>query len=185
MAVDTATTIGSVSIQGNAYPVYGTQDRAEEYFAARLGATNWSGAAFIDKGKALVTARRRIDRESFLGEKTVATQLPAFPRGGDTDIPLNVEFAQYELALILLGDATQFERADQSSNIKRVQAGTAAVEFFSPTISIDTTIFPDHIHDLLAPFLASSTDLLTNVASGNNNPNNIIGFGGFGITDGW
>ena len=185
MAVDTPAAIGSVVIRGNSFPIYGSQPRADEYFSARLGAENWTSAQFIEKSQGLVTARRRIDREPFRGAKTVASQLAAFPRDGETTIPLPVEFAQYEFALILLGDVTQYEQASTASNVKRLKAGTAEIEFFSGLTPAESTIFPDHIHDLLLPYLQSSVSLLAPIASGTNNPDNIVPFGSFGLADGW
>jgi hypothetical protein len=37
MALDTALAVGSVSIQGNSYSIYGTLSWAREYFAAKIG----------------------------------------------------------------------------------------------------------------------------------------------------
>lgn len=122
---------------------------------------------------ALVSAFRMIERQVYEGEQTVAppTQTASFPRTGLTDaygaevddatVPQQVEDAQCELAIALLGNAAGASAGagGPSSNIKSLGAGSARIEYFRPNASTwGTGRFPVPVMDLLAPFLSSSAD---------------------------
>lgn len=83
---------------------YGTVEDGDEYFAQRLRSTTWTGAEDADKLKALKEATQRIDLLAFKGSKTDEDQGLQMPRDGDEDVPVQVEQATYELALVLLDD---------------------------------------------------------------------------------
>ena len=154
--------MGQVTIGGTTFEIYGTRTAAINYMKARLGADAWNSASSSDKDRALVSATRKIDRENWIGDKTAPApgQPLEFPRTGLIDkdgvavgsvnVPLLVEEANYELALVLLDDATKQDSGDTSSNTKRVKAGSAEVEFFRQTAG---HAFPDIIQDLIGLWL--------------------------------
>lgn len=167
MAINAPVIVGSVNINGNDYPIYGTYDRALEYLAGRLDTATFDDAEQDDQNKSLVMARRWIDRQSLGGTLTSSSQITAFPRSGlidkegnslaDDVVPLGVEFAQYEMALLLLGDPTQFAKSNTQDNTKRLKAGEAEIEFFRSLDVASPLLFPEHILALLLPFLSSSS----------------------------
>ena len=102
--------------------MYGTLDEANTYFATRLHTTAWDHASSTQKTNALYQGAEIIDSLNFKGCKaTVYTALEAdiyatqvtlraaeaaqeleFPRDADTEIPLAIEKACYEIAYSLL-----------------------------------------------------------------------------------
>lgn len=83
-------------------PIYGTIERADNYFALLLHGMRWSDTPRDRKLMALVSATKRIDTLNFYGSKAVADQPLQFPRGTDTLVPVAIEEATYEVALALL-----------------------------------------------------------------------------------
>lgn len=93
-------------------PNYITCARGQEIADERLNVDAWDeaveadgsdfGAAGTQCYKAIAMATRIIDRLRYRGSKTVATQENQFPRGDDTSIPTDVEYACFEIALALL-----------------------------------------------------------------------------------
>lgn len=170
MALDSTITIG-----GNTYHVYAlTADPvadADAYLAARIGST-WSTATTLQKQQALISAARMLDRAVFWsGVKSDAAQDLQWPRDGASDactgepvpdgtIPDEIALAEFELANILFVDATAQDSPGTGSNVKRVAAGSASVEFFSPTTDtpIDTRL-PTPVNDLVACLFATTEGL--------------------------
>jgi hypothetical protein len=83
-------------------PIYGTLEKANNYFSSMLEGQRWTYADHVRKVQALVSATKRIDRLSFVGDMASANQPLQFPRGTDTIVPVDIEQACYELALTLL-----------------------------------------------------------------------------------
>ena len=111
---------------------YGTLADANSYFDARLHSESWSESAPFDRPKALTEATRIIDDLNYKGVKNAvwlimyqpgtekeelklgnaptrdeiiaadATQPMEFPRGKDTTVPNEIEWACYEIAMALL-----------------------------------------------------------------------------------
>lgn len=91
------------------YEHYGDTTGGDEYFATRLRSGPWDDASEADQIKALYEATRAIDRLAFKGFKTDADQVLSFPRSyveGTlvTEVPTEVLWATYELALCLLDE---------------------------------------------------------------------------------
>jgi len=78
---------------------YGTLTEADEYFGQRLNVQSWDLATNNDRTKSLFMATRAIDRLNFAGEKYLSTQELQFPRGDDTEVPVEIRLAAYECAL--------------------------------------------------------------------------------------
>lgn len=186
MTINTEVVVGSVDIQGNSFPIYGTFDRATEYLSATIQGQTFSSAGFETRLQSLVMSRRFIDRQRYAGSPSVSGQFTAFPRDGSTTVPLAVEFAQYELALVLLADPDRFTRSDNGSNEKRLRAGPVEIEYFSSTLagsggSGSPKVFPDHVQDLLSPYFDVSSSLAT-FAGGVGNESSIICVDEYGLT---
>lgn len=105
-----------MAIDPNSY--YGTVADADTYFANRLHETDWAIATPENKEKALLAATGDIERLSFVGVKSTVfdlleenptptdaelkaaydAQLLEWPRDDGDTVPLNVEYACYEIA---------------------------------------------------------------------------------------
>ena len=107
---------------------YGTITEADTYFSERLHSESWDDASTIDKTKALKQSTKIIDQLNYKGVKAAvydvlydadnellspvpteteilaaaATQELEFPRGADSDVPITIEYAAYEIAFSLL-----------------------------------------------------------------------------------
>jgi len=168
--------MGTVSIGSDTFDIYGTEAGAKSYLAGRLGVSAWTDADSNDKRRALVEATRWLDRANWQGLKTdlVTPQALEFPRTGLTDkdgqsvdsatVPLDVEYACYELAVVLLDDAAKPDSPDGGSNVKRAKAGPAEVEFFVGTQG-DFPRFPTRAHELIRSFLEGASTLAAPWAS--------------------
>ena len=117
--------------------------------------TTWAALTNAQKSIYLVAATNRLDLLSWRGAKAGGpSQVNAFPRTGltykdgtpvtDTDVPQEVEDATILLAGSIAIDAALADSGTSGSNIKRVKAGSAEVEFFVPISGLpiqDKTVF--------------------------------------------
>ena len=170
MALDAPVVVGAVSIAGVDYPIYGTQARATEYHRGGLDGATFTSAGFSDQQKSLVTAKRWLDRQNW---KT------GFPVPSDGLVPLGIEFAQYELASVLIDDPTAFTQRSTGSNERVLQAGSARIEFFSRTDGGGGPfggegVFPPQALDLLKPYLASKSSIITPIAGGTGRASSVL-----------
>lgn len=99
-AVVTVSSSGT-SISGT-FEYYGTLAAAESYFDYRLNSDVWDDAIVKDREKALIAATRAIDKLNYANDKYDSTQNLQFPRGDDTTVPVEIEYACYEIAIKLL-----------------------------------------------------------------------------------
>lgn len=103
---------------------YGTVEEGNEYFAARLHSKGWSRANADRRQKALVEATSLIEGLNYKGHKHAvyellqvnpladadeiadaeASQPLQFPRGPDTEVPLDIRQAVYLIADALLNN---------------------------------------------------------------------------------
>lgn len=176
--------VATVTIAGNNYSVYGLTSApvtdATTYFGGRLGAsaTAWNAATADNRARALVTAAGWMDRAvTWSGEPSVDGQPLAWPREGATcngeavagspSVPDAVVYAEFELAGLILRDAAIAEGSGTGSNVRRAKAGSAEVEFFTPTIgSASDTRLPQVAHDLVKCLFGSVGDIGAPYVSG-------------------
>jgi hypothetical protein len=166
-------TVSTLTIGSNTYSVYAlTADPvndANDYFSARLGSDAWTDASTANKKRALVSAVRFLDRAvTWSGEQTdtVTPQPLQWPRDGaacsgvavaDGTTPDAFANAEFEQALIFLDDATEQSSTGTGSNVKRVKAGSAEVEFFTGTAGTGSeTRLPTVVNDLVGCYIESS-----------------------------
>lgn len=91
-----------VFVTNNQY--YGSLDDATSYFSTKLNSEVWGFSENNQKIAALTEATIRIDRLNFHGQKTATDQAHEFPRYDNLDIPQEINYAAYEIALKLLDD---------------------------------------------------------------------------------
>lgn len=153
---------------------YISRANATLYFEGALHGASWVAATDTVKDQALVTATRMLDRQRWQGSKYDSEQALAWPRSGVTDregnsidetaVPQDILDATCELALSLIIDSDVQNSSSSSQNIKRVQAGSASVEYFRPTFG---GRFPTIVQELVGYLLSSSAaGLLEPWASG-------------------
>lgn len=147
---------------------YVTNAEADAYLEDAVNGGPWAFLSEEDQDRALITAFRLLQKQSWAGSKTDPDQVAAFPRAGvtcngeavdETEVPPAVEDAQIELALALTQDPTLVTAANTGSNTKRLQAGSASIEFFNSTdgsSGITASRFPPQVQELLNCFLAGS-----------------------------
>jgi hypothetical protein len=116
---------------------YITESDADAYFATqKLFADAWDDATSAKKVIALQMATSLMEQLAYSGEVTTEGQELQFPRGGDTDIPLDIQYACAENAYSLL-DGVDVEY--EYDNLRRVSQGFANVRS-----SHDTAMLPEH-----------------------------------------
>lgn len=168
-------TISTITINSIDYIAYASVAQADAYLAVDpTRSAAWAALTTDQKGANLVAATRRLDQLNWTGEKTVSTQINEWPRTGatcdgtvfasTTEVPQEVEDATILKAGSIALDATNANVNTSGSNIKRVQAGTAEVEFFQPTTGValqDQTAFA-----IVNCYLAASSAGLSGSATG-------------------
>lgn len=123
---------------------YATVAEGDTYFDERLNSAAWTGASVTTdtKERALIMATRRLDQETYAGNKTTTAQALEWPReyvvdkdGEEYDsatIPTFVKEATFEMALRLLNDATTDTFADTGlEEFRRAKVGEMEVERYA------------------------------------------------------
>lgn len=104
---------------GSTVPMYGSIEKADNYFSQMLEGQRWMSTDRLRKSQALISATRRIDRLNFMGCKHDVLQPLQFPRGTDTLVPVDIEQACFELAQELLkGVDPNTERDNQLATVQ-------------------------------------------------------------------
>jgi hypothetical protein len=142
-------TIATVSVNGNDYQVYADLEFADEYLGGDVArADNWEALdEDPDQGRALVTATRLLQRQSW------RDGVPSLD-----DPPLIVQQATALLAADISAKPALGDSGSTGSNVKSVGAGSAKVEFFRPTAG---TPLPQAAYDLLGDLLGPPTGAAT------------------------
>ena len=148
--------ITTITINTIDYIAYASLVEANIYLAADpTRSAAWNALTDDQKSINLVAATRRLDLLEYSGEKTGGrTQEREWPRTGatcdgvdigtTTDVPIEIQNATALLAGSITLDATASNAGTSGSNIERVKAGSAEVQFFSPQQGVavqDQTVF--------------------------------------------
>ncbi len=133
---------------------YGTTIGGDVYFSRRLRRAAWVQASEADKLAALYEATEMLERLNYKGDKTDSTQRLEFPRGGDTEVPTNIEKAAYEVAYNLLAGLDP-ELEAKASMVKRTKTGPLETEFVGQSIPayVIAGIFGATAWGLIYPYL--------------------------------
>lgn len=124
---------------------------ADEYFAARLRSDAWHGATEDEKAQALITATKQIDRIAFRGTKKSSSQVLAFPRYPNIEVPQRVKDAVCEEGFaILKGVAKRIEL--QQQGVKQAMVGNIMEIYTGNKIKL---ISPQ-ARELLRPYMIGS-----------------------------
>ena len=149
---------------------YVTLIEANGYFEARLHTEYWDSADDDTKNRSLVMATRRIEQESFYGDRATSTQRLKFPRINlgyldgillDNIIPEMLKEAQYELAIHLLSTDMSQPSVDTGA-IAEAKVGSVSVKY-----AVDKNDNVSTSYDELPPFVSSLlADISTTVSGG-------------------
>ena len=148
----TATSTGS-TITGQ-FEYYGSISGAINYFNHRLNTSVWDQAIYNEREAALIEATRLIDNLNYGGSKADSIQNLQFPRNNDTVVPVEIEYATYEIAISLL-DGVDMDQEAQT-------IGVMSEAYSGARTTYDGDYVNDHIRagipsirawDYLKPFL--------------------------------
>ena len=148
---------------------YQLQTSADTILADNIATGAWAFLSADTKAQALITAFNMLETQAWNGEKTSDSQTAQHPRTGLTNcngdeidsatIAPDIIRAQALLAFELSQDPTLAGSANTGSNIKKLQAGAASIEYFERTDDDDypTSRFPSRVQELLACYLKSGS----------------------------
>jgi hypothetical protein len=149
---------------------------ADTYFEHAIHAAAWVAATDELKANALVSATRSLDRQDWEGEKYQESQTLDFPRSGLTDsegnavdetlVPQEIKDATCEYGLALIEDPTLAGQSNTGSNIKRLKAGSAEIEYIRGT---NGQRFPTIVFELIGPWLSGTSTYSGPFVSGADN----------------
>jgi hypothetical protein len=132
--------------------IYGTLAEAVAYITAMYGDqyTAWLALSSDNRNRTLVAAARYLDRQVWIDDYDTFAKRDALAA---------FKTASYELAALIADDPSVISVTDQGSNIARVYAGGAGVDYFNPTSASDGSapVLPPVIQQLLGAYLAGST----------------------------
>ncbi|KKL95026.1 hypothetical protein LCGC14_1858730 [marine sediment metagenome] len=114
---------------------YGTHAGAETYFSERLDTRVWDETVYNDRISSLIMAARAIDKLNFAGDKAVALQQLQFPRGDDSDVPVEIKYAAYEIAIALLDGYSPDQEVETLGVLSEAYSG------------VRTTYDADHVNE--------------------------------------
>jgi len=108
--------LGTGSSITDGFTYYGSLVGADNYFSQSLNNDAWDDSTVNRRERALSTATKAIDKLNFEGVKNDQLQNLQFPRNDDLTIPLDIEYACYELAVALL-DGVNVEQEAQTIGV--------------------------------------------------------------------
>lgn len=162
-----------VMIGSKFYDVYADEADADNYLDAAFHADAWRSETNDDvKRRALVTATRLLDRQSWLGEKTVDDQPLEWPRAetgvdgvGASDVPQAIVDATIELALALVDGSDVQDVQNTSQKLQSIKAGSVSLTYFRGAEG-KAVRFPQIVQELVRDLLAGSQKVGRSTSSG-------------------
>ncbi len=144
---------------------------ADKYFA-QANITAWLALTVAQREGFIIRSTRLLDRQAWLGEKTVSTQALAWPRSNtgvddvvDTIIPQEIVDACLELALDLSEGSEVENELTTAQKLKAIKAGSVALTYFrgaeGPSLR-----FPLVAQELLRKYLTGSGTTVLGAATG-------------------
>lgn len=156
-----------ITISGTTYLVYADQAMADQYLLADSNAATWRASTDDEKGRALVTATRTLDRQTWLGDKNEDTQELEWPRKNtgvtgveDDVIPQDIIDACIEMANYIVNGGDPVNAQNVSQKEKRLKAGSVEVEYFRGAEGAALR-FPMPVWELIAPYIGGTSATYT------------------------
>ena len=133
----------NATIKGENANSYVTLTEANSYFETVPDSTTWDNKTNDQKIRSLISATRWIDSFVYYGDRCDDGQALKFPRNNYqvdgvelscSTIPLNIKYAQYELARALANDTDAITgTTGKEGNISEAKLGDLAVKFSTST----------------------------------------------------
>jgi hypothetical protein len=172
---------------------YGTLAEATTYFEDSVLFSVWSGLPEVKRSQGLTTATRQLEMQAWDGQKEVSTQILDFPRTGLTDCEGNpitpeeslvfAKNASFEYALAILTNPSILNKSDVTgTNIKKIEAGSAKVTYFSP---VKGTKYPTQVLSLVKCFFAGSSGGLVSMGVSGNGDTSSFSSGAYDLSRGF
>lgn len=149
--------MAEVDVGSETHTTYADVDAADEYLSGSLHAgTTWDDASEANKGKALVTATRILDRQRWKsGYETFAARLAV----------TGIVNASIEMALALLDGADFQSEQSTAQKLTSIRAGSVSLTYALGTEGPPHR-FPLIVHELLRDYLAGADLTIAPVATG-------------------
>lgn len=165
----------SVTINGVNYTSYVDLADADTYLAAQIEATSWATATNDQRGIALVTMSRIIDRQIWQGSPVDFAANGAFPRNGivypdgtpvpNTVVPQEIINGVCEGASLLLNGSPLQDSASTFNPQKSIKAGSVEIVNFRQVGPQPR--FPPQVQELVGFWLGGGdSGLMGSVATG-------------------
>lgn len=138
--------MATVTIDTVEFTVYADVSTADDYLVGSITATAWRAADDDTKARALVSATRWIDAQSWQEAYDTVAERDAEPAFATATI---------ELAALLVDDP-DYRSSFQAADTKRLKAGSVEIEYFRGARIQTTTVFPKQIMTLIGRYLASA-----------------------------
>ena len=160
----------TVTINGNEYNCYIDLADADVYLGAQLSATTWATATDDQKGMALVTMTRILNRQVWQGEPASpeSAEWMAWPRSGleyrdgtavpDDAVPLEIIDATCEGASYILNGSNLQDVPDTFNPNKIIKAGSVMIESFRLIEPLPR--FPQAVQELVSFWLGGPGTLI-------------------------
>ena len=166
MAVTVIATLGGTDSNS-----YVTVAEADTFWNTQLRADDWNNATEDDKARALIMSSKRVDNESYYGDRVSTTQALKFPRknigyidGIDLDdiIPTQIKEATYYLAIYMLSnDMSKTTVVTQTT--KKEKVGSLEVEYATNDSGSFTT-YSDDLPSFVSAFLSDLSKTASNTS---------------------
>lgn len=141
--------MATVSIGSDDYTSYADTDTADTYLAASVTVAGWADASDDNKAKALVSATRLLDRQTWIDGYTTFDARIAVQAIVD---------ACCELAgLFIDGTTDVLTSSSTEQSTKSLKAGSVAIEYFRQNPALAAR-FPTNVQELIGPYLAGSAE---------------------------
>lgn len=147
----------TILIGSQPYDAYRTVAQADTYLAAAFHAgTTWSGASTANKGQALITATRILDRQKWAA---------AYDTQAEREDVTKIQEASMEMALALI-DGADFQTEEVTGQkLQSITAGSVSLTYFRGAEGRPHR-FPTIVNELLRDYLAGAGLSIGMVATG-------------------
>jgi hypothetical protein len=139
--------MAEVDIGAETFTTYADVDTADAYLTGSIHAgTDWSGATTDNKGRALVTATRILDRQRWLA---------AYDTFAERSVVQNIIDASIEMALALVqGSGLQTDQST-AQQLQSIKAGSVSLTYFRGAEGVPLR-FPLIVWELLRDYLVGT-----------------------------
>ena len=165
----------TITMGSQDWTVYGDRAFVDEYMLGAVHSKPWDDTDEATKQKVTINATRLLDRQKWIGSKTVASQTLEFPRTGLTDIdgvaladdelPQELLDGFCELCLSLVDGSDVQTSSTTEPNVASLKAGSVSISYWRSAGSTPGR-FPMIVQELLGRWLSGQSATVSATASG-------------------